>query len=96
MKLQIYSKSKGKSSLHPSWDENTILERNQPNLKNLKHHLPKKTSHQINKNDPQPSQLLAASEVDPNMPPLEDVDPPKKKFKFITPSTVKPKCFFKK
>ena len=43
----------------------------------------------------QPSQLPAASEVDPNIPPLEDVDPTKKKFKFKTP-TVKPKHFYKK
>ena len=30
----------------------------------------------------QPSQPPATSEVDPDMSPLEDVDPPKKKFKF--------------
>ena len=45
---------------------------------------------------PQPSQLPAAPEVDPNMPPLEDVVPPWKKFKFKNPtSTVKPKHFQK-
>ena len=30
----------------------------------------------------QPSQPPATSEVDPDMPPLEDIDPPRKKFKF--------------
>ena len=47
--------------------------------------------------EPQPSQPPAAPEVDPDMPPLEDVDTPWKKFKFRNPeSTVKPKHFQKK
>ena len=47
--------------------------------------------------EPQPSQLPAAPEVDPDMPPLEDTDTPRKKFKLKSPaSTVKPKHFQKK
>ena len=39
---------KRKKFLHPSWDMNTILVRNQPNQKSLKH-LPRKTHQQKNK-----------------------------------------------
>ena len=37
-----------KKFLHPSWDENTTLVRNQPNQKNLKHQPPRRTSQQGN------------------------------------------------
>ena len=37
-------------------------------------------------NEPQPSQQPAATEVDPEMPPLEDIQP-KKKFRFKDPDS---------
>ena len=43
------------------------------------------TMHKDKLEESQPSQQ--ASEVDPNMPPLEDADQPKKKFKFKKPSS---------
>ena len=48
LKLPIYSKSRQRSFLHPSWDANTTLERNQPNQRSL-NHLPRKTHQQKNK-----------------------------------------------
>ena len=48
LRLQIYSKSREKSFLHPSQDGNTTLVENQPNQKSLKH-LPRKTHQQKNK-----------------------------------------------
>ena len=48
LKLPIYFKLREKSFLHPSWDENMTLVRNQPNQKNLKHQPPRRTSQQRN------------------------------------------------
>ena len=55
---------KERNSLHPSWDENMMLER----------------KHQKLKPSEEPSQPASGS--NPDMPPLEDADQPKKKFKF--------------
>ena len=83
LKLPIYFKLREKSFLHPSWDANTTLVRNQPNQKSLKH-LPRKTHQQKKKTEePQPSQSTT-TEVDPEMPPLEDIRP-KKKHRFKDP-----------
>ena len=59
LKLPIYFKSKEKSFLHPSWDANMTLVRNQPNQKNLKHLPPRRTSQQrnIQMNHSHPNQL---------------------------------------
>ena len=95
LKLPIYFKSREKSFLHPSWNKNTTLVRNQPNQKKLKTSTTKEDkSTEEHADESQPSLLPAAPEVDPNIPTLEDVDTPQKKFKFKSPaSTVKPKHF---
>ena len=69
--------SRERSFLHPSQDANTTLVRNQPNQKTP----PKKdTSTEKQTEEPQPSQSTT-SEVDPEIPPLEDIRP-KKKLRF--------------
>ena len=60
-----------------------ILVRNQPNQENLKHLPPRRTSQQRNM---QMSHSHPSLEVDPDMPPLEDVDTPRKKFKLKNPA----------
>ena len=84
LKLQIYFKLREKSFLHPSQDVNTTLVGNQPNQKSLKH-LPPRRTHQQKKHteEPQPFQPTT-TEVDPKMPPLEDIRP-KKKLRFKDP-----------
>ena len=81
LKLPIYFKSREKCFLHPSRDANMTLVRKQPNKRNLKHLPPRKTCQQ--KNIQQPS---TTTEVDPKMPPLEDIRP-KKKFRFKDPDS---------
>ena len=86
LKLPIYFKLREKGFLHPSQDANTTLVGNQPNQKKLKTSPTKKDmSAEKHTEEPQPSQPTT-TEVDPKMPPLEDIRP-KKKFRLKDPDS---------
>ena len=83
LKLLIYFKLREKSFLHPSWDTNTTGRKTTKSEKLKASPTKKDISTEKHTEEPQPSQSTT-TEVDPKMPPLEDIRP-KKKLRFKDP-----------
>ena len=80
--LQTSSRSRGKNSSQVLQGENTKQAKSRPKQRKLKCQ-----EQQTKKNTPGQEEPQPTAEIDPEMPPLEDITP-KKKFRFKVPDSI--------